>query len=964
MQQPFLKQVAEALAGRFGKALHSLAVVFPNRRQAVYFRQHLLACLQPPALLPDLLTIEEMVRRSSGYALADPVRQSLALYEAYKHLAQLAGSAAEPMSYEDFYPIGETLISDLNEADAYGVNINRLYSIIADYKEIDNRFDDLTDEQKQFLQGFWQSLDMSDGYQQKFANLWKMVPALYTGMHGRLEQAGFSTLGKMYRNMAEQLPQLPDDSWQHIAFVGFNALNACEEKCLQAWQQAEVASLWLDADVYYLDNPLHEAGFFLRRNTRQFGLKNELPFLQSIPPANAPAEARRPLHVTKLQGQVVQAKMVSEWINNLPPNLPPGSAAILLADEKLLIPVLQSVPAGMAEVNITMGYPVAQSAVYTLLSLFFEVQEVLATKGSQKGAVPWELLMKWLNHPLNDWDAELIAKTRKTIIQQGTLWVPVEKFKKQGGVAVWLFQPMPDVQNLFVWLRNLLQQLAKQLTMVATDPLLPAITTAVYEALIAIEPQYLPFLPGASLSFLQKILLPPLGSLSVPFEMDRTAGIQIMGLLESRGLDFEHILLLGAGEGTLPRVATAKTFIPYNLRRAFGLSTLEHQDAIFAYVFYRLLHRCNQMQVVYNTLITENSTGEPSRFLQQLAFESGFDMVYSQYEMPVRATPPVEIKVLKNKAVARNLYKYIKPEAPVGLSPSAINKYLSCRLQFFFSYIANIAAPEQMQTEIDAAIFGSAVHSLLERVYERWQQQQPDAPITRQAIDTMKAWLPEMALDAIRDAWYAEQNTTNRLSLSGFEAVVADVVLHFAERFLDIDAERVPFKVHHLEVTFKQQLDLTVQGQPQRVLLKGNIDRVDEKDGVVRMVDFKTGNDKIEFASVQELLTPHGEKLNKGALQTLLYAYMFSKAHPQYKHFEPALVVLRHTLKAGFDKVRLVDKSGGGEVTAENINNYLPAVESGIKVVLEELLDTRVPFDQTPHLTTCAYCDYKGICGR
>lgn len=964
MQQPFLKQVAEALAGRFGKSLHTLAVVFPNRRQAVYFRHHLLACLQPPALLPELLTIEEMVRRSSGYALAEPVRQSLALYEAYKHLAQLPGSAAEPMSYEDFFPIGETLINDLNEADAYGVNINKLYSIIADYKEIDNRFDDLTEEQKQFLKSFWQSLDMSDDYQQKFANLWKMVPALYVGMHNRLEQAGFSTLGKMYRTMAEQLPQLPDNSWQHIAFVGFNALNACEEKCLQAWQKAGVASLWLDADAYYMDNPLHEAGFFLRRNIRQLGLKNELPFLQCIPPANAPAEVRRPLHVTKLQGQVVQAKMVGEWIANLPPQLPPGTAAILLADEKLLIPLLQSLPAGTAEVNITMGYPVAQSAVYTLLSLFFEVQGVLATKDSQKGAVPWELLMKWLNHPLNDWDAGLIAKTRKTIIQEGTLWVPVEKIKKQGGVAAWLFQPMPDVQNLFVWLRNLLQQLTKQLSTVATDPLLPAITTAVYEAIVAIEPQYAPFLQGASLSFLQKILLQPLGALSVPFEMDRTDGIQIMGLLESRGLDFEYILLLGGGEGTLPRVATAKTFIPYNLRRAFGLSTLEHQDAIFAYVFYRLLHRCRHLQVVYNSLITDNSTGEPSRFLQQLAFESGFDMVYTQYDMPVRATPPVEIKVFKNNAVARNLYKYIKPEESVGLSPSAINKYLSCRLQFFFSYIAKIASPEQMQTEIDAAIFGSAVHILLARVYERWLQQHHGEPVTLQAIDVMKAWLPEMALDAIRDAWYAEQNTANRLSLSGFEVVVADVVMHFAERFLDIDAKRVPFKVHHLEVTFEQQIDLNVQGQPQRVLLKGNIDRVDEKDGVVRMVDFKTGNDKIEFASVQELLTPHGEKLNKGALQTLLYAYMFSKAHPQYEHFEPALVVLRHTLQAGFDKVRLVDKTENIEITAENINNYLSAVESGIKLVLEELLDTRVPFDQTPHLTTCAYCDYKGICGR
>jgi hypothetical protein len=269
-----------------------------------------------------------------------------------------------------------------------------------------------------------------------------------------------------------------------------------------------------------------------------------------------------------------------------------------------------------------------------------------------------------------------------------------------------------------------------------------------------------------------------------------------------------------------------------------------------------------------------------------------------------------------------------------------------------------------MQTEIDAAIFGTAVHNLLEQLYNRWKQENGNAEITETAIDTMLGWIPEHLDKALQDAWHEEDATANTLSLKGFAVVVADVVVHFTKSFLEIDRKLIPFKVHHTEVSMEHNVGVQTVDGKKVIKLKGNIDRVDEKDGIVRMVDYKTGGDKIEFESLEELWRVHGDKQNKGALQTLLYALMFSKTQVEYAQFEPALVVLRGMKKSGNDNVRLFEKSTKAEMNAGMMAEYLPSVESGVVKVLEELFSNDVAFDQTTDLKICGYCDFKGICGR
>ncbi len=963
IREPFLHQVASTVIERFGNQLFKVGFVFPNKRQSVYFDHYLHQLLSPPVLLPELLTIEGLLKRCSDFALADGFRQSIALYEAYCAYAKKQGEEP-PGTYEDFYALGEVLLADLNEVEAYMAPLAKLFSIIADYKAIDQSFADLTEEQLAFLKGFWQSLQVKDQFQEKFIDLWGRIAPIHAIMKARLESEGFASMGSMYLHLGLNAAsyRLPDVD--HLVFVGFNAFNKAEETILKTWQQAGYASFYFDADAFYVNDPLHEAGFFLRRNLQQVGLKNTLAFSNNIPVSgNVPADIPA-ITVTKVDGQVAQAKLVTDWVQQLPADLPPGKAAILLADEKLLLPVLQSIPAGKHAVNVTMGFPVLQSPVYGLIELFFDAQIAMEGQPVGRATLGWELVMKWLQHPLCDWAKEDIDKWRNKLIKQGIHHQPVAPLQKFAGIGKWIFTPTPGHNNLFIWLRSLLQEVV-QSAITNGDGLLQGLVVGMYDQLNSMEPYCIALKDLTKLAFLKAIIMKPLGALSVPFEAESTAGIQVMGLLESRGLDFEYILLLGGGEGSLPRAATAKTFIPYNLRKAYGLSTMEHQDAIFAYVFYRLLHKCKHMEIVYNGLTTDSSTGEVSRFVQQVAFETAIPISYRHWQMEVKATPSNIITIAKTPEVLNRLRKYYLPGKQVGISPSAINKYLTCRLQFFFQYIANLHEPDEMLTEIDPAIFGSAVHILLQKLYDKWlQQQAPDKTVTEQAIDTMLTWLPGMLQPALKEAWSGKEKKSQGPPMEGFAIVVADVVAEFAIGFLKHDKLLTPFTVHNLETTFKYELEVPTVDGVKSLLLKGNIDRVDEKDGTVRMVDYKTGGDRVDFRSLDELFEPHGAQLNKGALQTLIYAWIFGKEQLDFKYFEPALVILRQLNISGKNEVKLFEKSTKTLMEAAVLPDVLEKVEANLQTLLTEMFNPQIPFDQTHDLRTCGYCDYKGICGR
>jgi ATP-dependent helicase/nuclease subunit B len=959
--QSFLEIVAGNLNQQFGAKLYKLAVVFPNRRQGVYFLHHLKQLVVPPAVLPEMLTIEEMVQRSSALPVADPMVQVFALYDAFVKVSLAEGDKPESIAaFDIFYPLGETLLKDFGELDNYLADVAQVYKVLYDIETIDKLFDYLTDEQRTFLKSFWAGASNKSSVQEKFLKLWQRLPAIYDAFIEMLGDKGLTTMGIAYRQLAgnAHTRQAFDKGWDHVAFVGMNALNKAEETFIKQWADEGRASFWLDADQWYADpvkpgTVAQEAGLFIRRNLHHIGLKNAMPLLNEI------EGKEMTIASVAAPGQLAQAKLVGDWLKTLPAQNDGLRTGILLADETLLLPVLQSLPDSVKGFNVTMGYPMKQSPVFSFIQLFFTLHHHLAL--TRYKYLFHEFATAWLNHPFCDWPMETIEKLRQKMKDEVQLQVPVKQLHKITDMGNWLFMPLTGISDAFARLCRLLEA-AFTLPAVQQDNLLKGLVSSAWQSVQQLEPLYTQLKPKPDLDFIGQMLQRQIGGLSVPFEGEPLLGIQVMGLLESRGLDFDHILLLGGGEGSLPRIKPPDSYLPENVRRAFGLPVSDHQDAIFAYVFYRLLHRSKSVTVVYNAQVSDNSTGEVSRFIQQVGHETNMQVLtsYPGFEVKPRATPPIEMP--KTADTLGKLYHYINPAGTSSLSPSAINSWLHCRLQFYFKYVAKLSVPDKLEEGIDAATFGSIVHKLMELLYIAVQQKQGNNRITADSIAYMQAILPNYIDTAFKQGW-RDDKTDKPFMYTGEMLVIKAVVQQYAEAFLKVDAAYTPFVLQDLEVKFSQPFAIEVNGRPERVLLGGYIDRVDEKEGVYRMVDYKTGSDKLVFNTTEELFEREGKKQNKAALQTLMYSLMFGSKYPERKRFEPALIPIRQ-LKGEAGDIQLEEKKGRGVLSADILPEVLEEYKTWLKPLIEEIFDGETAFSQTEDAKNCGYCDFREICGR
>jgi len=959
--ESFLEIVAKQLNERQKGRLHQVAVVFPNRRQGVYFLHYLKQLVGVPAVLPEMLTIEELVQRSSALPVADPLVQSFALYDAFVQISISEGDQPEEIAaFEVFYPLGETLLKDFRELDNYLADVDQVYKVLYNIETIDKLFDYLTDEQRAFLKSFWAGASNKSAVQEKFLKLWQRLPKIYGAFHEVLNRQGLTTLGAAYRQLAGNVSTRKsfDRAWNHIAFVGMNALNKAEETFIKSWQESGKASFWLDADNWYAQpskpgGPEQEAGLFIRRNLHTVGLKNALPLLDSITTKNMGITAMA------APGQLAQAKLVGQWLQNLPEQADAMRIGILLADETLLLPVLQSLPDGIKDYNVTMGYPMKQSPVFSFVQLFFNIHHQLSK--THYKSLYHEQVSAWLNHPFCDWPLEEREKLQQKMLQEVMLQVPVKHLQKVSDMGNWLFVPLSSIGDAFSRLARLLE-LAYALPSVQQDSLLAGLVSAAWQSVNQLAPMYAGLQPRPDLDFVGKMLQRQIGGITVPFQGEPLQGLQIMGLLESRGLDFDHILMLGAGEGSLPRIKPPESYLPENVRRAFGLPVSDHQDAIFAYVFYRLLHRCQSLTVVYNAQVSDNSTGEISRFLQQVNHETGMKLQPVAPGFEVKPQGSVPITIAKTPEALSKLNHYLNPTSTSPLSPSAVNSWLHCRLQFYFRYVAKLKVPDQLGEGIDPASFGSIVHKLMELLYKAVRLKQKNGNITTDSIAYMRSILPAWTDAAFRQGW-RDDGKEEPLVYTGEMLVIKEVVKQYAEAFLAVDEAYVPFTLHEIEVKFSEPFGIEVNGKPERLLLGGYVDRVDERDGVYRMVDYKTGSDKLDFSTVAELFEREGGKQNKAALQTLMYSWMFSSKYPGRKKFAPALIPIR-ALKGEAGEILFDEKKGRRLLTADVLPDVLEEYKALLKPLVEQIFDGTTAFDQTEDTRNCSYCDFKGICGR
>lgn len=943
----FLYTVAEDLVQRFGVDLKDVAIIFNNKRPIVFLKKHLSEISNKPIFSPAFFTVQSFFAESTPLVQADFLVRFFILHDAYNEL--LRREQKGEIAPDDFLPMAEIILRDFDQIDFDLVDPIAVYSYLKDLALIEQQFPLLTDEQQAFLTQFWSSFSMDKQVhiQEKFIELWSRLPLLYELFHKKLKEQNLISIATTYRNLAEGSAERPNfiDQYKKLVFVGFNALNKAEASIFKRWQGEGKALFYFDADAYYMEDEIQEAGLFLRRAVGQHKLKNVLGDFPSL--LNDPSKK---LEVFPVLGHVAQAKVLNKIIEKS--IYSSAQTAIVLADETLLIPVLQTLPNEL-KINITMGFPLSQSPIFGLLELWFTSQEQLFASTSD--SLSKSDIQAFLSHPLAGISTLERERTMSILADYGGDQIPVaslslaspphanEFFKKNlSGLEV-LASLEKIIASLYEWrLENDHLHLIESSLLVRIAKVLALLSDSLKE--------YSPktSLP-LSISFIRKALM----GIAAPIEGEPLDGIQVMGMLESRCLDFDEVIILGANEGVLPQLSLSPTFIPDSLRRAFGLPVLENQDALSAYLFYRLLQRAKKVSVVYNSLVEGNSTGEASRFLQQVQFESKLSALsFPQKQVIQLSAPTPNLKIEKTPEIMAKLHAYLEPGGKF-LSASGLLTYLKCPLEFFFKYIAGYKEPERPLDVLDAGFIGSMVHSVLESFYRSFNLEKQ--LITKEMIGLKVKSLPELCKKVLADS--LQLDSSKPVKFNSAQLIALSIIEENARMILNYDAQEIaPFRIIELEnkEDYRCGFPVEINGEAKMLNVYAIIDRIDEVKGQKRIVDYKTGSDKLAF-KLEDLCTPVTKNLNRAAFQALLYTLVYERVKG-VNDVQPHLYILRQ-LQYG-SALTMGRQSLEGELLAQAKLSF----KQSLNLLLSEIFDPEIPFTHNDHSIYCMGGVYSQLC--
>jgi len=956
---PFLKEVAEDLVAKFGQNLQDCAIVFNNKRPASYLQKHLADFYQKPFWSPTFFTVQEFFAEATSLKIADHYTQFFTLYDCYIELLKIEGLEKLP-SIAKFHNIARIILGDFNQIDNDLVDADKLFTELEDIAIINQQFDFLTAEQKEFLSQFWQSY--SEGrykkQQELFIKMWHRMPVLYRNFHEKLADNGFTTMARLYKNIADgknDIDFTAKYAGGKLIFIGFNALSKAEAKAFKRWQDDGKAIFYFDTDSYYLEDEMQEAGLFLRRNLKQIGLKNQLPNELSYIKS-----AQRDVNVYKVQGQTAQAKIVNELLADEKAqilNQQAVNTAIILADESLLIPVLQTIPARIADkkvdVNITMGFGLTNSSLYGLADLWLSVQSDV----NAKKTVQYQTAISFLSHPLIGISDVMRPKIIDALIKEQLIEIPYGRLTRQGGLFATFFEPINSsadaVKTLIEVLDYVLQRELASKKLKRIDAELFGKTMQELNRLQdTLQHHIAKYQKDIELSFVLSLIQKSLIAIAVPLEGDPLNGIQIMGLLESRNLNFDRVIILGLNEGIVPQASTGTTFIPDSLRRAYGLPVLENQDAISAYMFYRLIQRSKSIDFVYNSLTDESNSGEPSRFIKQLEHESDFNFYHKELQLTVKTELKRDEVVIKSEKVQQVLNKYLSGQK--YLSASALTTYISNPIDFFYKYVAGIEEPKEVEETVEAYKVGLILHDVMEQFYAQLKAVDPE--ITAERIKEKRDDIPKLIMQGFAQVLYENRNV--HVQLNGMQKVIYAIVLEYVNIILKQDTEDAPFTLIGLEQKGNVSFNFEANGTQQQIKLFGIIDRVDLKNGVYRIVDYKTGSDKLKYSSIEECFDTDCGNINKALVQTLFYTHVYEQISKN-ENVEPNLYIVKTMSKDG-----ITFSGKNGVLRDEFLASEKLLFLNALKLKLKELFDYNIPFRASQVPGNYVYSIYTTLFGR
>ena len=958
--ESFLKLVASDLYKHTEGNLAHTAVVFPNKRAGLFFNEYLAQESESPIWSPAYVSISELFRSLSPWEVGDPVKLVCELYKIFRRETQ------STETLDDFYFWGEMLISDFDDADKNKVDTDKLFSNLQDLRNIMDDYTFIDDEQEEAIRQFFQnfSIERRTALKERFISLWDVLGNIYKGFRESLASQNIAYEGMMYRHVIEHLDvdKLP---YEKYVFVGFNVLSKVEHTLFTQLKDAGKAVFYWDYDEFYMKENrqavTHEAGEFIRRNLRDFPspLSGELFKNLSKP---------KEVHYIASSTENAQARYLPQWIrNNL--TTPEKETAVVLCNEALLQPVLHSLPAEVKHVNITMGFPLSQTPVYSFLIALLE----LHTHGFnfKSGRYTFQSVVTLLKHPYTrqlTGQAELLEKE----LTRNNRFYPLPGELGKDEFLTRLFTPLSGNLNLCIRLSETLQQVAgiyqantsgtedtDAFNQLYRESLFKAYTTINRFRTLIEEDE----LTVQSETF-RRLLVKVLSATNIPFHGEPAIGMQVMGVLETRNLDFRHLVLLSVNEGQLPKSGGDSSFIPYNLRKAFGMTTIEHKIAVYAYYFYRLLQRAERITLMYNTSSDGLNRGEWSRFMLQFLIEWPHPITRQFLEAGQSPQGTSPITVEKTPDVMRRMQSLfdVRTNPKAKFSPSALNYYLDCPLKFYYRYVAGLSAPDEVSAEIDSATFGSIFHYAAEHIYKDLTTH--GKVINKEALETLlrnEVKLQDYVDTAFKKLFFnVPQN--EKPEYNGVQLINSAVIARYLKQLLQNDLRYAPFTFIASEMEVDEPIDIQTPKGVIKSRIGGIIDRMDSKDGTLRIVDYKTGGDADTPPHVESLFIPDKKRSNY-VFQTFLYAAIMCRKQPTMK-IAPALLYIHRAATETYSPVIQMGEPRKPKEAVEDFSKYEKEYRERLQGLLEEIFNPEKSFTQTEIIEKCTYCDFKALCKR
>lgn len=964
--QTFLQLVAQDLYQKIGNDLSRVAIVFPNKRASLFFNEYLAMQSDRPIWSPAYVSISELFRQLSPWKSGDPIRLVCELYKVFRE------ETRSEETLDDFYFWGELLISDFDDVDKNLVDADRLFSNLQDLKNIMDDYDFLDSEQEEAIRQFFQnfSIERRTQLKEKFISLWDKLGDIYHHYRHNLAELGIAYEGMMYRYVMEELQ--PDKlKYEHYVFVGFNVLNKVETKFFERLREAGKALFYWDYDVFYTRLPrentppyTHEAGEFILRNLKIF--PNELP--ESVFDT-----LRKPKNVRFISAPTenAQARYLPEWIRSVTkrdlPETPVKEKenAVVLCNEALLLPVLHSIPSEVKNVNITMGFPLAQTPVYSFVSALIELQ----TTGYRRdtGRYQYEAVQSVLKHPYTR-QLSTSAEGLEKQLTRDNRFFPLPSELKQDTFLEQVFTPKTGISALCQYLTEMLREVAVlyQQEQETDDIFNQLYRESLFKSYTLIN-RLLNLIDNGELNIqietLRRLLCRLLATSNIPFHGEPAIGMQVMGVLETRNLDFRNLIMLSLNEGQLPKAGGDSSFIPYNLRKAFGMTTIEHKNAVYAYYFYRLIQRAENVTLLYNTASEGLNRGEMSRFMLQFLVESPHTISREYLEAGQSPQSGREISVEKTPEIITRMYeRYDVNRHPRSLfSPSALNTYLDCRLKFYYRYVAGLKAPDEVSAEIDSALFGTIFHRAAELVYK---------DLTANGKEIRKDDLEQVLSNDIKlqnyvDTAFKEEffhvALTEKPEYNGTQLINAKVITSYLRQLLRNDLQYAPFFMEGMEKKVTEFIEIETPQGKLALNIGGTIDRIDSKDDTLRIVDYKTGGSPKTPENIKQLFTPADGRPNY-IFQTFLYASIMCRK--QSLKVAPSLLYIHRAASETYSPVIEMGEARQPKIPVNNFAFYEDEFRERLQTLLQEIYNPEEAFTQTEDIKKCEFCDFRELCRR